>query len=575
MTRIIDYTLKLVQTRSSSGYFQALPEKMTAAAPNTDFDTLTRLLELRPMDSFLHRFVLDKAATLEPHVLKQKIETARVQNRTVVSALLLEQVLIRSGHAGALALFSDEEIRALQPYSPMIIIRSFLLPTRRLHRQWVRLFHDNLTALKPLPPPSTAGLPQLCTTDCQIRTTDGDRIQDLYSDFKVDGNPDVPALSQTLQTAQECLSVAGVILEQEMRHQASLSPIALMQSWRLDTRVECNRNRYTLTGTQTSYGKGLSLEAARVSLKMEIVERYCSFASIQEGRVQGTRKRLELTCDTLSGLTQKGKTGLDPNRMALEIEYQDEALYWIPGQSIHTEGPRPRDILIPLQAVYLFSNQDEIDLFSGLGSTGLASGSTPAQAKASALLEVVERHQESTVPFDPSNCFRLLAHDDILAPLLHTYTQLGVDLLFQDITPPSGIPCCRCYVRDRDGVVHRGAAAHLDARRAVISAITEVPYPFPKSPPSMPFKGDFAPVGFDTLPDYTTGSPDNDLALLETLLLSQGRLPCYVDLTRKDLGLPVFRALVPGMEILGDLDRYSRVHPELFSNYLKTCKGHQ
>jgi hypothetical protein len=34
------------------------------------------------------------------------------------------------------------------------------------------------------------------------------------------------------------------------------------------------------------------------------------------------------------------------------------------------------------------------------------------------------------------------------------------------------------------------------------------------------------------------------------------------------VGLPVVRAIVPGMEILADFDRHSRVHPALYANYL-------
>jgi len=31
----------------------------------------------------------------------------------------------------------------------------------------------------------------------------------------------------------------------------------------------------------------------------------------------------------------------------------------------------------------------------------------------------------------------------------------------------------------------------------------------------------------------------------------------------------VVRAIVPGMEILADFDRFSRVHPRLYANYLR------
>jgi ribosomal protein S12 methylthiotransferase accessory factor YcaO len=52
-------------------------------------------------------------------------------------------------------------------------------------------------------------------------------------------------------------------------------------------------------------------------------------------------------------------------------------------------------------------------------------------------------------------------------------------------------------------------------------------------------------------------------------LRANGFRVIYADLTRQDVGLPVVRAIVPGMEILADFDRHSRVHPRLYANYLK------
>lgn len=56
---------------------------------------------------------------------------------------------------------------------------------------------------------------------------------------------------------------------------------------------------------------------------------------------------------------------------------------------------------------------------------------------------------------------------------------------------------------------------------------------------------------------------------METLLRANGFRVIYAELTRQDVNLPVVRAIVPGMEILADFDRHSRVHPRLYANYLK------
>ena len=53
-----------------------------------------------------------------------------------------------------------------------------------------------------------------------------------------------------------------------MRHQASLSPIALLRKWRVHTRVNSGALDYSLASIQTAYGRGLSLAAAGVSLML-------------------------------------------------------------------------------------------------------------------------------------------------------------------------------------------------------------------------------------------------------------------------------------------------------------------
>ncbi|RLC08063.1 MAG: hypothetical protein DRI57_24765, partial [Deltaproteobacteria bacterium] len=76
-------------------------------------------------------------------------------------------------------------------------------------------------------------------------------------------------------------------------------------------------------------------------------------------------------------------------------------------------------------------------------------------------------------------------------------------------------------------------------------------------------------IRFEDLPDYASDNVNQDLAILEGLLLSNGYSSIYVNLTRRDLDIPVVRAIVPGLELMADFDRFSRVSPRLFSNYLE------
>jgi ribosomal protein S12 methylthiotransferase accessory factor YcaO len=45
-----------------------------------------------------------------------------------------------------------------------------------------------------------------------------------------------------------------------------------------------------------------------------------------------------------------------------------------------------------------------------------------------------------------------------------------------------------------------------------------------------------------------------------------------VDITRADIGIPVVKAIVPGLEIMADFDAFSRVSPKLFTRYQREAR---
>ena len=102
--------------------------------------------------------------------------------------------------------------------------------------------------------------------------------------------------------------------------------------------------------------------------------------------------------------------------------------------------------------------------------------------------------------------------------------------------------------------------------------LTETPYTYPVGPPSAPALPDLPWFEFESLPDFSTGAPNRDLLLVEKTLMENGYAPIYVDITRRDLDIPVVKALVPGLEIMADFDRYCRISSRLFNNYLKIHK---
>jgi ribosomal protein S12 methylthiotransferase accessory factor YcaO len=562
-----EYRLTRIKTEAATGYFDCRP------AEAYDFDTALAWSRERPNDEFLRKHLLRLIAAWEPAALKQRIRAADGDD-LFLKALFCEACILMAPFAPLRTLFSAGVQARLASASPLIFIKAHRQKDHPLHRRWIERLRPNFFEHVPLPSPREIGLATPVDAAGVARAmAAAEPLERLAAAAgpksmpSADPSPDLAALTAL---ALERLARAGVQVGAEMRHEASLSPIALLREWQLDLTVDSGRHRYRLTGEQISYGRGLELDHARVACVMEVVERVSSYASVSGGRVRGYRQPYPLAQARLSELNQQGVAALDPNCLGLEAPYEDAPLYWLEGRTAQAAGNRP--VLVPAQAVFLFCNLDEQKLFSGLGSNGLGAGASLAQAKCKALLEVIERDSAATVPYTPELCFDVETGDARIARLLQGYAELGIRVGFLDITGPLGLPCCKCFVMGVDGEMAAGTGAHLDARRALISALTETPYPFPHGPASRPLAPAAVRVPLEALPDFDRGDAEENLALLERLLLANGFEPVYVDLTRGDLDLPVVRAFVPGMELLGDFDRFSRVHPRLYGHYLKYAR---
>lgn len=568
LTETQNYRLTRIKTEAATGYFDCTPEM------DWDFDTALAWSRGRPNDEFMRKHLLRRMAEWAPEELQDRLRQADWQD-LFLRALIFEACLLLAPFVPLRRLFSEKERVRLEQASPLIYIKAQGRPDHKLHRRWINQLRPNFERHAPLPDPRQVGLPAPVPQSAIDRAMAvAMPLARLAASF--DPRTEAPAASAAdlealTALALERLAAAGVTVGAEMRHEASLSPIALLRSWQLSHTVACDRHRYRFAGEQISYGRGLELAEARVACVMEIVERVSSYASIRDGRVQGYRQAHHLVRARHSDLVREGREALDPNRLELEAPYRDDPLYWIEGRTADAAGARC--VLVPAQAVFLFCNLDEVKLFSAWGSNGLGAGVSPAQARAKALLEVIERDSAGTVPYAPALSFDVETDDPRIARLLQSYAELGIRVGFLDITGPLGLPCCKVFVVHPDGQVAAGTGAHLNARRALISALTETPYPYPHGPASRPLAPAAVRVPLEALPDYDQGDARENLRLLEQLLLTNGFDPIYVDLTRADLDLPVVRALVPGMELSGDLDRFARVHPRLYGHYLKFASG--
>ncbi|NCC24377.1 MAG: hypothetical protein EOM25_04120 [Deltaproteobacteria bacterium] len=541
MQGMLKYELRHSHSGHGVAFFAPVPVQAV------DLFEAVDLLAARPMDTFLHQHCLGLIRGLGDDDLRSLADRwPQPPGLTLVA-----EASLLDGREG----LAPPEWPSMTSSSPLMILRHFALNDRGLHKAWSVRFRENIFEHRPLS--GSRRELEVLTAGTEIRQ--GPSPAEVWKRRAT--RPESvkrPSAAQVYAAAMERLYGYGIVTGPEMRHQASLAPCGMQRQWNMAVNVESGLVRYKFEGLMTSYGRGLSWEEARVSLAMEIVERASSFAGVKNGMVSGLRQPTALIQARHSELTAQGRLALDPGLLRTEVPYADEELHWMPAQDV-----RGNEVLIPFQIVFLFADLGEVCLFGGLGSTGLASGSTMAGARLRGLLEVLERDADAVTPFDPNRCFRVETDDPVLGPLLADYEDRGVHVRFQDMTTEFGLPCYRAFVVGQDGNVVQAAGAGLDGRRALVSALTEVAWPYPDGPASAPGLSDLPVTRIEDLPNFSTGDSAQDLEFLEEMLTGWGYEPVYADLTRADLRLPVARAVVPGLEIACDFDRFSRISPRL------------
>lgn len=572
----IRYAYRHTATEATTGYFSCVPE------PAPELEDGLRMLAASPFDDFLRRHVIARLGAMgalkAARVLRSVLQNAPDGHLTAITALIRELALINPAFAADDSLFAmadDLEASSANAGSSLILLRWQKLPDREAHRQWARIFAANRNEHRALEEPGTIGLAPLDFSPDNLPGNSAAFVApftvglaDLYPEYAARFGGEAPHTrppsAETAALAEERLTALGIIAGQEMRHTASLSPVALLRPWNMRYFVRHARHDFTLAGQATTYGRGLNLADARASCLMEMVERASAYLSIDNGQIPGLAAFDRLRHGSLSSLTADGLQALDPNDYPLEAPYRDEPIFWLPGAR-----PDGGQVFIPVQMVSLFCNLDEPAFFDSPGSTGIASGCSIEEAKLAALLEIAERDAEATTPFNKAGCFTLDVDDDpVLARLLADYHARGINVQFQDLTGPLGIPVYKCFVMGVKGRIAAGYGAGLSARRAIVSALTETPFPYPDGGPSGPLLRNLPVKTLAGLPDYSLPTPAASLNMLETLLTKNARPPAYANLTRTDIGCSVVRAFAPGMELTADGGEFSRVPYRLFGNYL-------
>ncbi|MCK6549822.1 YcaO-like family protein [Myxococcota bacterium] len=342
----------------------------------------------------------------------------------------------------------------------------------------------------------------------------------------------------------------------------------------------CRPNAKSLSVAQ---GKGLDLSAARASGIMESIEVFHA-ENITLPLKLATRNQLRFThdlCD-VAALPRYSSCRFHDNLKILWIEARDlmsgAPSVWLPYEMVHADYTLP----LPSGAGNFF-----------MSTSGLASGNHLLEATCHAICEVVER--DAATLFHLASAAqrqsRRLALDSVDDPdgraLLDRYARAGVEAAVWDMTSDAGIAAFKCIIRDRDTNPFRlipsagGHGCHPSRAVALSRALTEAAQsrltliagsrddirgtvygPEAHAASRALLDAELAwpavPRRFSEVPTREHDSIDEDLAFVLGRLSAIGlRQVLSVELTRPELGIPVVRVVIPGLEATHDAPHWT------------------
>jgi ribosomal protein S12 methylthiotransferase accessory factor len=335
-------------------------------------------------------------------------------------------------------------------------------------------------------------------------------------------------------------------------------------------------------GAITVYnGKGATVEESRISGIMEGIERYSS--EIHDRKIQ---------LDTYEMLVGNAPA-INPKDLILPSETEPgHVLPWVKGWDIANDIP----VLVPAQAVFHPLPRNFRQIFR-TSTNGLASGNTREEAIFHALCEVIERDAWSLVEATRDTGPAVTGIDDpMIAEMQKKFTDAKVDVIVRDITSDIGIPTIAAVSDDvllKDpSLLTIGIGTHTNARIAIMRALTEVAqsrltqihgaredtitadlrkkmgYDRVKRINGYWFK-DNGTVNYENLRSYDSDDFAQDIRFAIDALRKQGLdRVIVVDLTRAEIGIPVVRVIVPGLEVYA-------MDPERRGERLRHAKNHR
>ena len=325
-------------------------------------------------------------------------------------------------------------------------------------------------------------------------------------------------------------------------------------------------------------GKGLTPTQARISAIMEGIERYSA-------EVHGDPMVRE-TMEAMLGAS----TAIDPRELILPIytkmRLNDMPIAWVEGKDVQTGEP----IMVPASAVFHpYSSTADLTLFR-TNTNGLASGNTLNEAILHGLCEVIERDAWSLAEVKRRVISDIAINDQdgILKETLDRFTTVGVEIHLKNLTSDIGMPVIAAAADDvqlKDaGLLTLGIGAHPSPKIAALKALTEVAqsrltqihgaredavmadgnrklgYDRVKRMNQLWFGKAASCMGIEEMENVDKGEIESNIKGTVDRIRDVGlRSVISVDLTRKELGIPVVRVIVPGLEVFSiDSDRVGR-----------------
>lgn len=329
--------------------------------------------------------------------------------------------------------------------------------------------------------------------------------------------------------------------------------------------------KMTAKGTFGNYnGKGVTPDQAKASAIMEAMERYSA----------ELRETDTIVCGTLEEMRNASVPYLEPADMILPARVMNgleaSEIAWTKCYDIL----RGENVWVPACAVfYPYYPDGDLQLFR-FHTNGIAAGNTIEEAILHAMFEVIERDAWSIA--ESLNMTKadviIDSEDSIPGKLLRLFKDAGVEVNLKNLTVDTGVTTIAASsddIRTKDPeMLSIGLGAHLDPEIAVIRALTEVAqsrtthkhglkinaelqkktrdmgYENIKKVNALWYRSNKNKIKLSELKNEATPYVLDDIELVLGKIMNAGFDRVVVaNLTRPEIGIPVVRVIIPGMEV--------------------------